>query len=205
MIRQFNLKSGEIIPINDLVHYRQLISSKGIAVIRGLYFAAPDGIYIAKNRGKRAGKVFGEIGGVFAILFLLIAVAFGFFTIGVYWISDVPLYAKIFGSVIGIAISAAAIYGIIKIAKKMIKIAREPDIIEGELVAPWSMIKNIVVTDVTTENTNPTLAGAINPRLMDVGMFRVLLFNGGEIDIWPVFDPYNKLNYIKNKFNLAFY
>jgi hypothetical protein len=94
-----------------------------------------------------------------------------------------------------------------KNAKKMAQKINEEKGIEGELVVPWNQVKTITVMNVRQENVanGPSLVlNTISPTYKEIGDWHVLTTDGRDITIPNVDDPYNKLNYVKNRFNLNF-
>ncbi len=77
--------------------------------------------------------------------------------------------------------------------------------LEGELVVSWSQVRTITVVNVRQENVanGPSLVlNTIAPTYKEIGDWHVLTIDGRDITIPNVNDPRNKLNYVKNKFNL---
>ncbi|QIW22810.1 conjugative plasmid protein (pARN3) [Sulfolobus sp. S-194] len=199
-MRVFDLTKGDIVVLNPLQTRYQMFSQR---IFIPLYAAANEGIY-RMNRGKRLlsfGKVLiASVG----IILLSLLVIFGIFLLYFSLISSISLFTLIPIS-IGLLIVAGGIYGIIKLARfaKGVKI----NYVEGELIVPWSQVKNIVVVNVRQENiaNRPSLvADIINPVYKEIGDWYIMRTDGSEIIIPNVDDPFNKLNYVKVKFSLTF-
>ncbi|MBB5255157.1 conjugative plasmid protein (pARN3) [Sulfurisphaera ohwakuensis] len=199
-MRVFDLAKGDIVILNPLQTRYQMFSQR---VFIPLYAAANDGIY-RMNRGKRLlgfGKVvIASVG----IILLSLLVIIGVFSIYFLIISGISLFTLIPTS-IGLLIMTGGIYGIIRLIKfaKSVRI----NYVEGELIIPWSQVKNIVVVNVRQENVanRPSLiADIVNPVYKEIGDWHILRVDGGEIIVPNVDDPFNKLNYVKMKFNLTF-
>ncbi|MFP3163988.1 MAG: conjugative plasmid protein (pARN3) [Acidianus hospitalis] len=204
-MRKFNY--NEIVILNPLQTRYQMMSSR---VLIPLYAAANDGIY-RMNRAKRIKGFTVTLGITIGIIVLAFLVIFGIyfvflslsltlpasFTDPVYWIP----------TLIGVGLVAGSVFGIIKlvkIGKRFGKIANE---LEGELVVSWSQVKTITVMNVRQENVanRPSLVlNIIAPTYKEIGDWHVLTTDGRDITIPNVDDPQNKLNYVKNRFNLNF-
>ncbi|AAY79916.1 hypothetical protein [Sulfolobus acidocaldarius] len=81
------------------------------------------------------------------------------------------------------------------------------DIVVAEKVADWGEVKSVIVMNVRQENVanRPSLTlNILSPVYKEIGDWRVILKDGREIVIPNVDDPYNKLNYVKTRFNLMF-
>jgi hypothetical protein len=186
------LKYDEIVILNPLQTRYQMLSSR---VLIPLYAAAIDGIYRI-NRAKRVRSFASMLGIIIGIIVLAFLAMFGIyfaFTVGFSY------------SIVGIIITASSVFGIIKlvkIGKGFGKIGNE-----GELVVSWSQVKTITVMNVRQENVanRPSLVlNTIAPTYKEIGDWHVLTIDGRDITIPDVDDPHNKLNYVKNRFNLNF-
>jgi hypothetical protein len=193
----------EIVTLNPLQTRYQMMSSR---VFIPLYAAANDGIY-RMNRAKRVGGFAVTSGiaiGIIVLAFISIVVIYVVFlalptgfTDPVYWIPTLIVVGLVAGSVFGVI-------KLVKIGKRFGKIANE---LEGELVVPWSQVKTIVVMNVRQENVanGPSLLlNTIAPTYKEIGDWHVLTTDGRDVTIPNVDDPHNKLNYVKNRFNLNF-
>jgi len=67
------------------------------------------------------------------------------------------------------------------------------------LIVPWNSVKTIVVTNMRQENVANSV---LRPIFKEIGDWRVMTADGREITIPFVDDPFNKLNYVKTKYNL---
>lgn len=204
MIRKFN-SFNEFVVLNPLQNRYQMFTSR---VFIPIYAAANDGIY-RMNRRKRLGgfaAIWGTMIGIVVLAFIIIifgaflvsSVLYTSFSYPIAWLSTLISVGVIAGSVFGII-------KLIKIGKKFTKIVNSN--LEGELIVPWSQVKTIVVMNVRQENVanRPSLIlNIIAPIYKEIGDWHVLTIDGRDITIPNVDDPYNKLNYVKNRFNLNF-
>jgi len=199
-VRKFSY--DEIVTLNPLQTRYQLMSSR---VLIPLYAAANDGIY-RLNRSKFVTKYGPKtIGiymlGAFGALILLIGIG-----VVAYPYTQVTGMTSADG-LIAIAIGGLMLYFARKNAKKMAQKINEEKGIEGELVVPWNQVKTITVMNVRQENVanRPSLLlNTITPIYKEIGDWHVLTTDGRDITIPNVDDPHNKLNYVKNRFNLNF-
>ncbi len=137
---------------------------------------------------------------VFVVLFGMIMVYSGF-TVSF----SNPIY--LIPTLIGVGIIIGGVFGIVKLVKIGKRFGRIINDIEGELVIPWSQVKSIVVMNARQENVanRPSLTlNIIAPTYKEIGDWHVLTVDGRDITIPNVDDPYNKLVYVKNRFNLNF-
>ncbi len=203
---------NEIVTLNPLQTGYQMMSSRALIP---LYAAANDGIYRV-NRAKRVGgfvAVSGVTIGIIVLAFIaVVGIYIVFLTLSLslptsfsYPIDWIP---TLIGTLIGAGLVAGSVFGIIKlvkIGKRFGKIANE---LEGELVVSWSLVKTIVVTNVRQEyvaDRTSLLLNIIGPPIYkEIGDWHVLTIDGRDITIPNVDDPHNKLNYVKNRFNLNF-
>lgn len=219
MKRKFDLKKDVIIALNPLQTRYQLFSER---VFQPLYSATNDGIYRMerlKRTGIGLGLTLAELGVGVLIIFLGIFIYFTiYFTYQYIYIPplahyplapEIIVYAIPFAIPIGIFIGiiVALVFGIVKLVKIIRKLSRKINIAEGELVVPWVSVRNIVVTNVRQENiaNRPSITlNIISPVYKEIGDWHVLTTDGRDITIPNVDDPFNKLNYVKNRFNLTF-
>jgi hypothetical protein len=175
-------------------------------VLIPLYAAANDGIY-RMNRAKRVAGFAAVLGATIGIIVLAFIAIVGIYAIfltlpisfadPIYWIP----------TLIGVGLVAGSVFGIIKLVKIGKRFGRTANELEGELVVSWSQVKTIVVMNVRQENVanGPSLVlNTIAPTYKEIGDWHVLTTDGRDITIPNVDDPYNKLNYVKNRFNLNF-
>ncbi|GAA5419873.1 hypothetical protein Stok01_01835 [Sulfurisphaera tokodaii] len=199
-MRVFDLTKEGLVVLNPVQTRYQLFSQR---VFIPLYVAANDGIYRI-NRSKRLlnfGKVvIASVGIILLSLLFIVGVYSLYFSLsfGVSIFTLIPIS-------IGLLIVVGSIYGIIRLVRlaKGVKI----NYAEGELIVPWSQVKNIVVVNVRQENVanRPSLvADIVNPIFKEIGDWHIIRTDGGEVIIPNVDDPFNKLNYVKVKFNLNF-
>ena len=73
-------------------------------------------------------------------------------------------------------------------------------VIPAELVVPWSQVKSVMVTNIREINTGTLL----HPIIMEVGDWHVLTVDGRDITIPEIDSPYDKLEYVKNRFGVKF-
>jgi len=201
MTRKFNY--NEIVVLNPLQSRYQMMSSK---VFIPLYAAANDGIY-RMNRAKRVGGFAAMLGTTIGIIVLAFIAIFGIFLVSLSLPASFSYPIDWIPTLIGVGLVAGSVFGIIKlvkIGKRFGKIANE---LEGEVVVSWSQVKTITVMNVRQENVanRPSLVlNTIAPTYKEIGDWHVLTIDGRDITIPNVDDPYNKLNYVKNRFNLNF-
>jgi len=192
----------EIVTLNPLQTRYQLMSSR---VLIPLYAAANDGIYRINRR-----KLVTKYGPKTIAIYML--GAFGALTLFIGIGVAANPYTQVTGmtsadGLIAIIIGGLMLYFARKNAKKMAQKINEEKGIEGELVVPWNRVKTIVVMNVRQENVanGPSLLlNTIAPTYKEIGDWHVLTIDGRDITIPNVDDPYNKLNYVKNRFNLNF-
>jgi hypothetical protein len=200
-MRKFNY--NEIVILNPLQTRYQMMSSR---VFIPLYAAANEGIY-RMNRRKRVGGFAAVVGTTIGIIILAFIAIFGIFIVSISLSASFSYPIDWIPTLIGVGLVAGSVFGIIKlvkIGKRFGKIANE---LEGELVVSWSQVKTITVMNVRLENVanRPSLVlNAIAPTYKEIGDWHVLTIDGRDITIPDVDDPHNKLNYVKNRFNLNF-
>ena len=200
-MRKFNY--NEIVILNPLQTRYQMMSSR---VFIPLYAAANDGIY-RMNRAKRVGGFVAMLGITIGIIVLALIAIFGIYLVSLSLPASFTDPIDWIPTLIGVGLVAGNVFGIIKlvkIGKRFGKIANE---LEGELVVSWSQVKTIIVMNVRQENVanRPSLVlNTIAPTYKEIGDWHVLTTDGRDITIPNVDDPYNKLNYVKNRFNLNF-
>jgi hypothetical protein len=199
-MRKFNY--NEIVILNPLQTRYQMMSSR---VFIPLYAAANDGIYRMNRRKfvtKYGPKTIGiYMLGAFGALILLIGIG-----MAAYPFTQTTGMTSADG-LIAIVIGGLMLYFARKNAKKMDKKVNEEKGIEGELVVTWNQVKTITVMNVRQENVanRPSLVlNTIAPTYKEIGDWHVLTVDGRDITIPDVDDPHNKLNYVKNRFNLNF-
>ncbi|MUN29124.1 conjugative plasmid protein (pARN3) [Sulfuracidifex metallicus] len=200
-MKKFNY--NEIVVLNPLQTRYQLFSSR---VLVPRYVATSDGIYRA-NVGKRMKTFFAIYGTVIGIAVLVFVVLFGMIMVysGFTVSFSNPIY--LIPTLIGVGIIIGGVFGIVKLVKIGKRFGRIINDIEGELVIPWSQVKSIVVMNARQENVanRPSLTlNIIAPTYKEIGDWHVLTVDGRDITIPNVDDPYNKLVYVKNRFNLNF-
>nr|WP_011225151.1 hypothetical protein [Sulfolobus islandicus]CAG38186.1 hypothetical protein [Sulfolobus islandicus] len=188
------LSFNEIVVLNPLQTRYQLMTSR---VLVPRYAATNDGIYRV-NRAKRM-KAFTVLMGVATGIAVLAFVTI----IGILIIPPPSLISTL----VGIGMIIGGVYGIVKLVRIGKRFGRIINDIEGELVIPWSQVKSIVVMNARQENVanRPSLTlNIIAPTYKEIGDWHVLTIDGKEIIIPDVDDPYNKLEYVKKRFNLNF-
>jgi len=201
----------EIVTLNPLQTRYQMMSSR---VLIPLYAAANDGIY-RMNRAKRVGGFAVTLGATIGIIVLAFIVIVGIYVVFLTLSLSLPAsfsypidwIPTLIGTLIGAGLIAGSVFGIIKLVKIGKRFGRTANELEGELVVSWSQVKTIVVMNVRQENVanRPSLLlNTIAPTYKEIGDWHVLTINGRDITIPNVDDPYNKLNYVKNRFNLNF-
>lgn len=194
---------AELVVLNPLQTRYQLLSQR---VLVPLYAAAIDGIYVI-NR-KRIIMRYGPsailtymMGGFGALIFFVgLLVALNPYTQLTGLTSTDGLIAMVIGGLM--------VYFARKHAKKLdLKVDAEKGI-EGELIIPWVQVKTITVMNVRQENVanRPSLIlNTISPTYKEIGDWHVITIDGRDLVIPYVDDPFNKLEYVKKRFNLNFY
>jgi len=205
VMRKFSY--DEIVTLNPLQTRYQMMSSR---VFIPLYAAANDGIY-RMNRAKRVAgfaAVLGATIGIIVLAFIAIVVIYVvFLTLPISFADPIYWIPTLIGTLIGAGLIAGSVFGIIKLVKIGKRFGRTANESEGELVVPWSQVKTIVVMNVRQENVanGPSLLlNTIAPTYKEIGDWHVLTIDGRDITIPNIDDPHNKLNYVKNRFNLNF-
>jgi hypothetical protein len=196
------LNYNEIVILNPLQTRYQMMSSR---VLIPLYAAASDGIYRI-NRAKRVRSFAAMLGIMLGIIVLGFIAIFGIYSVILFLSASFryPMY-WIPALIIGIGLTSGSVFGIIKLAKVGKGFGKIGN--EGELVVSWSQVKTITVMNVRQENVanRPSLVlNTIAPTYKEIGDWHVLTIDGRDITIPDVDDPHNKLNYVKNRFNLNF-
>ncbi|ABP96327.1 hypothetical protein HA72_2188 [Metallosphaera sedula] len=199
-MRKFNY--NEIVVLNPLQTRYQMVSSR---VFVPLYAAANDGIYRMNRRKfvtKYGPKTIGTyMLGTFGVLILLIGIG-----IAVYPFTPTTGMTSVDG-LIAMLIGGLMLYFARKNASKLNQRISEEKGMEGEIVLLWSQVKTITVMNVRQENVanRPSLVlNTVAPTYKEIGDWHVLTTDGRDVTIPNVDDPYNKLNYVKNRFDLSF-
>jgi hypothetical protein len=200
MRRKFNY--GEVVVLNPLQSTYDLMPGR---VLVPLYAATNDGIYRI-NRRKRLGGFAAVVGITLGIIFFafvavagILLVGFTMFSLRYPYVSPPYLSAYLILGLIGGGLIAGSVYAITKLVKAARKFGRIANTLEGELIVPWNSVKTIVGTNVRQENVANSV---LRPVFKEIGDWRVMTANGREITIPFVDDPFNKLNYVKTKYNL---
>ena len=98
------------------------------------------------------------------------------------------------------------LFGIVKAIKELKKKDKSRELV-GHLLIPWSEVKTIVITNVRQVGwVHGWNSNMVDQQIYQemVGDWHVFSKDGKEITIPNVSDPYNKLNYVKTRFNLQF-
>ncbi|BBG26105.1 hypothetical protein IC007_0610 [Sulfuracidifex tepidarius] len=201
MMRKFNY--NEIVVLNPLQTRYQMMSSR---VFIPLYAAANDGIY-RMNRAKRVGGFAATLGIVIGVIVLAFIAIFGIFLVSLALPTSFSYPVDWIPTLIGVGLIAGSIFGIIKLVKIGKRFGKITNDLEGELIVSWDQVKTITVMNVRQENVanRPSLVvNTVAPTYKEIGDWHVLTTDGNDITIPNVDDPYNKLNYVKNRFNLNF-
>ena len=200
MRRKFNY--GELVVLNPLQSSYDLMHGR---VLVPLYAATNDGIYRI-NRRKRLGGFTAVVGITLGIIFFafvavagILLVGFTMFSLRYPYVSPPYLSAYLILVLIGVGLIAGSVYAITKLVKAARKFGRIANTLEGELIVPWNSVKTIVVTNVRQENVANSV---LRPVFKEIGDWHVMTADGREITIPFVDDPFNKLNYVKTKYNL---
>ncbi|WP_149564704.1 conjugative plasmid protein (pARN3) [Sulfuracidifex tepidarius] len=200
-MRKFNY--NEIVVLNPLQTRYQMMSSR---VFIPLYAAANDGIY-RMNRAKRVGGFAATLGIVIGVIVLAFIAIFGIFLVSLALPTSFSYPVDWIPTLIGVGLIAGSIFGIIKLVKIGKRFGKITNDLEGELIVSWDQVKTITVMNVRQENVanRPSLVvNTVAPTYKEIGDWHVLTTDGNDITIPNVDDPYNKLNYVKNRFNLNF-
>jgi len=200
MRRKFNY--GELVVLNPLQSRYDLMPGR---VLVPLYAATNDGIY-RMNRRKRLGGFAAVVGTTLGIIFFAFVAVAGLlllvstvFSLRYTYVSPPYLSAYLIVVLIGVGLIAGSVYAIAKLVKAVRKFGRIANTLEGELIVPWNSVKTIVVTNVRQENVANSV---LRPIFKEIGDWRVMTADGREITIPYVDDPFNKLYYVKTKYNL---
>jgi hypothetical protein len=201
MRRKFNY--GEYVVLNPLQSRYDLMPGR---VFVPLYAATNEGIY----RMERLGGFPAVVGVTLGIIFLAFVAAVGISQVG-FIVSNLryaqPPYLSAYlildliGGLPFVGFIAVSVYAIAKLVKAARESGRIANTFEGELIVPWNSVKTIVVTNVRQEYVNNRDVGLI---FKEVGDWHVMTADGRDITIPFVDDPFNKLNYVKIKYNLTF-
>jgi len=200
-MRKFNY--NEIVILNPLQTRYQMMFSRDFIP---LFAAANDGIYIM-NRREREGGFAAVVGTTIVIIILAFIAILGIFTVSTSLPASFSYPTDWIPTLIGVGLVAGSVFGIIKLVKIGKRIGKIANDLEGELVISWSQVKTITVMNVRQENVanRPSLVlNTIAPTYKEIGDWHVLTIDGKDIKIPDVDDPHNKLNYVKNRFNLNF-
>lgn len=183
------LSPSEIVVLNPILGSRPV--QVAMNANKPVYAAGATGIYLVKkgqymtSEGYKA-PLAGFIA-VFSFLFMFAGLA---------------AITNPFGRPFGIFFLAMAVAGLVA-AWKLWRSAKEglnKRTLPVELVLPWGQVRSIMVMNVRDINTGTML----NPVIREVGDWHVFTLNGYELVIPEVDDPYNKLEYVKNRFGLRF-
>ena len=183
------LSPSEIVVLNPILGSRPV--QVAMNANKPVYAAGATGIYLVKkgqymtSEGYKA-PLAGFIA-VFSFLFMFAGLA---------------AITNPYGRPFGIFFLAMAVAGLVA-AWKLWRSAKEglnKRTLPVELVLPWGQVRSIMVMNVRDINTGTML----NPVIREVGDWHVFTLNGYELVIPEVDDPYNKLEYVKNRFGLRF-
>ena len=182
-----NLNPSETVILNPILQSRPVMIALDLP--KPVYAVTQNGIYKikkAQHMRKEGYKVFlVTFSAIFSLLFLIAGIS------GLTVPGDETL---------GIIFIVMALGGFFFSWKKWreVKESQTKNTIPAEPVVPWSQVKSIMVTNVRQINTGTIL----NPVIREVGEWHVLTIDGREIVIPEVDDPYDKLDYVKNRFGL---
>mgnify|MGYP001770718198 FL=1 len=183
-----NLSPNEIVYLNPPASAK--IRDITVGLLTPLYAVAPGGIYIIK----RAQFMVKE--GYKHHLYLIMTTISLLFTLaGIIAIINTP---SVGAFIVWLTFLVWFIYSVKKLREVMRR--KNEKIVPAELVAPWSIVKSISVMNVRDMN----IGSILSPQFTTVGEWHVFTTDGREIVIENVVDPYNKLEYVKNKFGLKF-
>ena len=191
---------GEFVVLNPLQSRYDLMPGR---VLVPLYVTTNEGIY----RVERLGGFAAVVGVTLGIIFLAIVGAFGISQIVSNLRYAQPPYLSTYltldliGGLPFVLFIAVSVYAIVKLVKAARKFGGIANTFEGELIVPWNSVKTIVVTNVRQETVANSDVGII---FKEIGDWHVMTTDGREIIIPFVDDPFNKLNYVKIKYNLTF-
>ena len=176
--------------------------------------AAGDGIYRAEWREKR--RIIDYVrGGVLVVVGLMsfsVLLVSAIFTAEIVYynpphnirsIEDLLNYLNNLGPLP--LILGLSLFGLVLSIKLVMKI--ESGELIWHLIIPWSEVKTIVITNVRQVGwVHGWSSNVVDQQIYQemVGDWHVFSKDGKEITIPNVSDPYNKLNYIKTRFNLQF-
>ena len=180
---------NEIVVLNPSLSYRT--GHVAMALARPLYAAAMDGLYIVNRKEffvSQGPKIFGmlSLGGFSFLLFLG-----GFASL---FNPFVPHIASLVSMLLGLA-GLLFVYKKYSDAKKK---APYEKVIPAELVVPWNQVRAITVANIRSVN----VGSVMYPTFKEVGDWHIFTWDGREIVVPEVTDPYNTLEYVKNRFGL---
>lgn len=194
------LSRSEIVVLNPALGMMPAHVMAGFA--RPLYAAAADGLYVidrAKFMTSQGPKILGAAFlATFSALFAFagfLATLFGPPTFN----SPPSLNDRIPGLII-MSLGLAGLAFTYKLYSDAKRKAPYEKVIPAELVVPWSQVRTVVIAGVRS-----VYAGSItNPVFREVGDWHVFTWDGREIVVPEVSDPYNTLEYVKSRFGLRF-
>ena len=192
----------EIVVLNPVQTRYDLMSPR---VFVPLYAAADDGLYTIK-RGKFMAKYLPLAYPLYFLAALGLLVMFSGFIVTVMPYTSVTGLTSVDG-LIGMAVGGLLVYLSWRALKRLERKVKENKDIEGELVVPWSQVRAITVANVRQVNVanGPSLVlNTLRPVYKEIGDWHVITWDGRDVVIPEVDDPYNKLNYVKVRFNLQF-
>ena len=183
------LSPNEVVILNPILYSRPV--QVALNANKPVYAAATNGIYLVKKGQYMVNEGYKALLPGFIVVF-----SFLFLFAGLAALTD-PI-----GRPFGVFFLIVAVAGLAA-AWKLWKSAKEGlnrKTLPVELVLPWNQVRGITVMNVRDINTGTLL----NPVFKEVGDWHVFTLNGYELVIPEVDDPYNKLEYVKNRFGLRF-
>ena len=182
---------------------KRRLNKSEIVSLTPAYAAAADGIYQTNEPDRVVGVVSIALG--LLILGPMLAAAIYVMATSIlpgllHITSPADLVANLIVVGVWLVIVGALAFGI----AMLIKLGKEVNITKlvGVLLVPWSQVRAILVTNVRQVSTPYIMSESFISQ--EVGDWHVFTWDGREIVIPNVSDPYNKLNYIKTRFNLQF-
>ena len=183
------INPSEAVILNPILQSRPVMIA--LDINKPVYAATQNGIYLVKkgqymkNEGYKVFLV--SFSAIFSLLFMIA---------GLSALTDPA------GRTIGIVLLVMAIGGLYYSWKtwRSLKEGQSRNTLPVELVIPWSQVRDVMVVNVRDINTGTLL----NPIIREVGDWHIFTTDGREIVIPGVNDPYNKLDYVKNRFGLKF-
>ena len=189
--------SMEYLSPSEAVILNPILGSRPVQLVmnanKPVYAAAANGIYLVKK-----GQYMMDEGYKAILMGFTVVFSFLFLIAGLAAVTTSFELGRMIGAVL-LTMAVAGLFFSWWLWKDMKK-ARYKKTLPVELVVPWGQVRSIMVMNVRDVNTGTML----NPIIREVGDWHVFTIDGYEIIIPEVDDPFNKLEYVKNRFGLRF-